>query len=33
MLWQLERFPDEPTPFERTTSADEAVRGLGREAG
>ena len=33
MLWQLERFPDEPTPIERTTSADEAIRGLGGEAG
>ena len=33
MLWQLERFPDEPTPVERATSADEAVRGLSREAG
>jgi MFS family permease len=33
MLWQLERFPDEPSPVERATSADEAVRGLGREAG
>ena len=33
MLWQLERFPDEPTPIERTTSTDEAVRGLSGEAG
>jgi hypothetical protein len=33
MLWQLERFPDEPTPIERTTSADGAIRGLGGEAG
>jgi hypothetical protein len=33
MLWQLERFPDEPTPVERTTSAEEAVRGLGGEPG
>ena len=33
MLWQLERFPDEPTPIERTTSADEAIRGLSGEAG
>ena len=33
MLWQLERFPDEPTPIERTASTDEAVRGLSGEAG
>jgi MFS family permease len=33
MLWTLERFPDEPTPVERATSADEAIRGLGGEAG
>ena len=33
MLWQLDRFPEEPTPVGRVTSADEAVRGLGREAG
>jgi MFS family permease len=33
MLWRLERFPDEPTPVERVTSADEALRGLGGEPG
>ncbi len=33
MLWQLERFPDEPTPVERSTSADEALRGVSGEAG
>jgi hypothetical protein len=29
MLWRLERFPDEPSPVERATSADEALQGLG----
>jgi MFS family permease len=33
MLWRLEHFPDEPTPIERTTSADEAVRSLRGEPG
>ncbi|HEX6474120.1 MAG TPA: MFS transporter [Candidatus Limnocylindria bacterium] len=33
MLWSLERFPDEPTPVERAASAEEALRGVGGEAG
>jgi hypothetical protein len=33
MLWQLERFPDQPSPIERATSAEEAIRGLGGEPG
>ena len=33
MLWRLDRFPESPTPLERTASAREALRGSSGEAG
>jgi MFS family permease len=33
MLWRLDRFPESPTPLERSTSAREALSGSSGEAG